>query len=70
MNIRDIVRAWLLDNRYDGLVSQDEDCSCLLCNILDCDHSCFPNCVAGHLERQTFGQGVMVLGKKKDIENG
>jgi hypothetical protein len=37
MNISGLLQQYLVDNGYDGLVSQDGECGCLLDDLFPCD---------------------------------
>lgn len=45
MNIREIVKQWLIDNKYDGLYS--DDCACVIDDLIPCDFV-EAGCKAGH----------------------
>lgn len=37
MNIQGLLQQYLVDNGYDGLVSWDGECGCLLTDLFPCD---------------------------------
>jgi len=44
MNIYDIIRKYLVENGYDGLVAENYECGCTLNDLFLCDEmdSCMP----------------------------
>jgi len=46
MNIYDIIRRYLEDNGFDGLVSEDYECGCILDDFAPCE--LMNNCVAAY----------------------
>jgi len=45
MNICGLLQQYLVDNGYDGLVSWDGECGCLLTDLFPCDSPdgrCYP----------------------------
>ena len=47
MNIKEIIKVWLQENGYDGLVDQDGECGCEIADLMPCDEPS-PYCMAGH----------------------
>ena len=39
MSVRRIVREWLENNGYDGLVNRDGECGCPLDDLMPCENS-------------------------------
>ena len=37
MNIRGLIQQYLVDNGYDGLVSENGECGCIVENLFPCD---------------------------------
>lgn len=44
----DMVSAYLKSHGYDGLVSDDHECGCLLDDLMPCAGEFAMNCTAGH----------------------
>lgn len=44
--VKEIVKKWLIDNKYDGLCDPDYECGCEVNDLMPCD---MPNvdCMAG-----------------------
>lgn len=47
MNIYDIMRKYLIDNKYTGLFN-DDGCGCNLDDFMPCGGECILNCKAGY----------------------
>ena len=58
LNIKDIVKKYLLEYGYDGLCNTDIDCGCQLSDLIPCDYFSAENCRCGF------------LGKSKDEDDG
>lgn len=46
--VHDIVKKYLTDNKFDGLVSNCGECSCTLDDLFPCGAEGVECCVAGH----------------------
>ena len=40
MNVREIIKAYLKEHGFDGLVDDDGECGCLVDNLMPCDAPC------------------------------
>jgi len=49
MSVQEIMRKWLADNGYDGLVSPSMGCGCKLDDLMPCVSECIESCEAGHV---------------------
>lgn len=47
MTVKEIVKKYLEDNKYDGLYSKFCICSCILDNLMPCEYNA-EECKAGH----------------------
>lgn len=47
VNVVKMVTSYLLANGYDGLVSPNSDCACLVSDLVPCGGEC-SDCCAGH----------------------
>lgn len=45
MTVKEIVKAWLIENKYDGLYQ--DDCGCFTEDMMPCDDCGVQRCVAG-----------------------
>ncbi|KKN77260.1 hypothetical protein LCGC14_0362380 [marine sediment metagenome] len=50
MKTREIVKAWLIANGYDGLCG--ENCGCKITDLMPCDSADVSQCVAGYLHKR------------------
>ena len=50
MKVEDIVKVWLISNKYDGLVSSGCECACKLEDLAPCEESMI-DCEAGYLAK-------------------
>lgn len=48
MRLRDIVKEYLEKNGFDGLVSINASCACLVDDLIPCDGEWIENCEAGY----------------------
>jgi len=48
MNIRNIVKKYLIKNNYDGLYNPKLGCSCNIEELMDCEWIDQENCKAGY----------------------
>lgn len=46
-NLKSIIRGYLKINEFDGLVSEDNDCGCPLCDLAPCDSN-IKDCKPGY----------------------
>ena len=49
MTIHEIVKRWLVENKYDGLFSPGV-CSCKIDDLMPCDEPNCTECEAGHVK--------------------
>ncbi len=55
VDVRGMIRAYLIANGYDGLTERDNKCACDLDDLVPC---CFlVNCIAGHKIDCDCGEG-------------
>lgn len=47
MDVREIIKKYLVDNEYDGLVNEDGECGCQVGDLFPCGDPS-PFCEAGH----------------------
>lgn len=47
MDVIEIVKNWLLENGYDGLVDPDRECGCQISDLMPCGEG-FEKCEAAH----------------------
>jgi hypothetical protein len=47
INVRDMVKAYLLDNGYDGLVNRGNGCDCEIRDLIPCELDC-SECLPAH----------------------
>lgn len=67
MNIREIVKAWLLENHYDGLYNAD-GCGCSADDLMTCEElndDCIPGVHRLDLRQEGSDRWI---GPKKDPE--
>ena len=48
MTVREIVKKWLVDNGYGGLVNDMSDCGCEVDDLMPCDSEGCESCEAGY----------------------
>jgi len=48
MAIRDIIKQWLKDNGYDGLVDEPGECGCTLDDFMPCCEGWMLDCEPGY----------------------
>lgn len=49
MNTKEIVKEYLKNNGYDGLINENGDCGCLIDDLVPCmDGDGFDNCIPGY----------------------
>jgi len=46
-DIKEIVRNWLRENNYDGLLNIVDDCCCDQEDLMDCYNGRIPHCMPG-----------------------
>lgn len=56
MNIRNIVKNWLIDNDYDGLSNLDLECGCTLDDLMPCEICDQFNCQAGYIRKARWNE--------------
>lgn len=56
MNIKEIVEAYLKENRFDGLYSGFYNCECQLGDLFPCNFEGAENCVLGYCQNHTVKQ--------------
>jgi hypothetical protein len=49
MNVKDIVKKYLEENNFDGLVNRGK-CSCKIRDLMPCYYDSIENCEAGNLK--------------------
>lgn len=62
MNVKEIVKKWLTDHRYDGLYPPDPDMECggcFLCDLFPCDEF-LPECQPGVKQMGDDGDYIIV----------
>lgn len=70
MNIKDIVKSYLVENGLDGLYLVDESgkvvCSCPVCGLMECAESCYKptECVTGYEIIDDDGDHVIRPGRE------
>jgi hypothetical protein len=69
MNVRDIVRIYLLKHRYEGLYTSG-GCACRLCNLMPCDelHGDCGDCEPGYLQPLGDDEDDWKIGEKPDAK--
>jgi hypothetical protein len=69
MNVKEIIEKYLRDNGYDGLCYADEECGCLLEDLIPCGEPC-DQCVPGYNGADPSGEhDSFIYEKKEDAEN-
>lgn len=69
MTLKDIVGAYLIKWRYDGLYNTDAGCACKLSNLMPCDQpGC--SCEPGYLRPCDCGEGCSFHIGSKWHKNG
>ena len=64
MNVREIVKQYLVECDYDGLFN--EECGCELTDLMPCDDMAIPECEPGYKYRADPDTGWdFVIGPKK-----
>lgn len=63
MTVKEIIRAYLIDNDYDGLWT--DDCGCFLDDLFPCDCEGIERCQAGYKCKLLEGDGI---GPEKENE--
>ena len=48
MNVGTIVREWLIDRGYDGLVSDRCECGCSVDDLMPCGFDCIESCLPAY----------------------
>ena len=48
MNVGTIVREWLIENAYDGLVSDRCECGCSIDDLMPCGFDCIESCLPAY----------------------
>jgi len=61
VTVKEMVRRYLINNGYDGLVLGDNECACILNSFMHCGGDCVTECVAGHFD----GRGWHIKAGKK-----
>lgn len=59
MDIRDIVKAYLVTHGYDGLYEPDNDCACKLSDLMPCDQP-MQSCRPGHVISDDEDDGFVI----------
>ena len=67
VTVKEMVRRYLINNGYDGLVHSDGDCTCVLDDFMHCDGDCVTECVAGHA---IFNDKFCINGSAWNIRTG
>lgn len=68
VNCTDMIVKYLEENGYDGLCEPDNECGCLLNDLMPCDSEFAMWCEAGHRVECTCGEGCdfhVVAGKRE-----
>jgi hypothetical protein len=57
VNVKDIVKAYLKANGYDGLLSDRYECGCALDDLMECDQEGIKACEPAYKGPCTCGEG-------------
>jgi len=70
MKVIDIVANYLRDNGFDGLVSRDGKCGCVVDGLCPCEGEDFAECEPGYKVPCTCGEGCSYhIATEKPKEN-
>lgn len=65
MNVLEILKKWLLSNKYDGLFHRDSECGCLVDDLAPCCELS-TECEAGYKKLTPNGESDFVVGPKNN----
>ena len=65
MTIKEIIKAYLLQNGYDGLCNPDLECGCGNDDLFPCGE-CYEDCIPGYIGPDTTGEGDFGIYESKE----
>lgn len=65
MNVNAIVKTWLKDNGYDGLLDDHGECGCELADLFPCDRA-FDMCHPGYRGPDSSGEADWCMYASKE----
>jgi hypothetical protein len=60
MNVKEIMQVYLWREGYDGLCNQEQECGCIVDNLLTCD-SCPGECRPGFKAFNDEGKQIIIF---------
>ena len=67
MDVGEIIKSYLIENKFDGLYNPDIECGCSLDELFICDN-CFNGCIPGIKKEDPDGEYIYLIGPRNESD--